>query len=67
MFLTTVTIKGYGIERVYVAIPSNRVNVSYKEKGGGVEMEFKNYLMVAIPSNRVNVSYLLLQGRRRPL
>ena len=36
-----------------VAIPSNRVNVSYLAS----KMQRQNNIQVAIPSNRVNVSY----------
>ena len=38
----------------YVAIPSNRVNVSYSYQ---YLKQLKKQLEVAIPSNRVNVSY----------
>ena len=37
-----------------VAIPSNRVNVSYFQQGG---FKMGKIINVAIPSNRVNVSY----------
>ena len=45
-------------EREFVAIPSNRVNVSYTYD---YLEQFKEFLWkeVAIPSNRVNVSYEL--------
>ena len=39
-----------------VAIPSNRVNVSYGIYGKGYKPQD---MTVAIPSNRVNVSYFL--------
>ena len=42
--------------KLIVAIPSNRVNVSYLKKGRK-ETKFCGDLPVAIPSNRVNVSY----------
>ena len=52
-----------------VAIPSNRVNVSYKEGGTVWSMPMGN--KVAIPSNRVNVSYtyffLRIIGNLAPL
>ena len=58
MFLTRMVATKTSYEEALVAIPSNRVNVSYstyleKEK----EEENPN---VAIPSNRVNVSYLVI-------
>jgi len=43
---------------IEVAIPSNRVNVSYK--GKGVSERNAELWWVAIPSNRVNVSYVAL-------
>jgi len=59
MFLT-----GMNLDSVYnymgitqVAIPSNRVNVSYG-KQDELDKEIGLLEMVAIPSNRVNVSYL---------
>ena len=39
-----------------VAIPSNRVNVSYSDYVR-FKREGRNQYVVAIPSNRVNVSY----------
>ena len=41
--------------RIYVAIPSNRVNVSYYQNGNIINYMIKFF--VAIPSNRVNISY----------
>ena len=47
-----------------VAIPSNRVNVSYEE--APATPPYKSYVSkVAIPSNRVNVSYFLHKERIR--
>ena len=43
-------------KEIDVAIPSNRVNVSYLENV--FTMSIKDKDVVAIPSNRVNVSYL---------
>ena len=40
-----------------VAIPSNRVNVSYIARHGNTQSNSAS-LLVAIPSNRVNVSYV---------
>ena len=49
-----------------VAIPSNRVNVSYLEFLKGKEVK-KNEDRVAIPSNRVNVSYFSKRGEKETL
>ena len=63
MFLTFVIPKGNLSMVIYVAIPSNRVNVSYSIKR--LQEPAWVHLQVAIPSNRVNVSYLwVLPGTR---
>ena len=57
MFLTGTAIVGI-VKKASVAIPSNRVNVSYEIiEDMGIK---KPRNKVAIPSNRVNVSYLSL-------
>ena len=58
MFLTT-TNKQLLIQIAeIVAIPSNRVNVSYELKNIKIN---EDGVFVAIPSNRVNVSYAILK------
>ena len=54
MFLTGNIICRCPEDGQWVAIPSNRVNVSYKIEPIGHNRRIHN---VAIPSNRVNVSY----------
>ena len=56
MFLTSALLKcaEWGLLPGGVAIPSNRVNVSYVVK---IKVEIGDNIFVAIPSNRVNVSY----------
>ena len=60
MFLTIQICIGKNLLLFRVAIPSNRVNVSYMVNGN---KEVRDFPPVAIPSNRVNVSYGLKQER----
>ena len=54
MFLTYTVSQIFVSQKPKVAIPSNRVNVSYLQEKG---MSIEDLEKVAIPSNRVNVSY----------
>jgi len=62
MFLTGAVERRYNIDALpEVAIPSNRVNVSY-ERPTRKEVKRMRCSLVAIPSNRVNVSYIMGKG-----